>query len=51
MILQGDRRSFSNDLITFTNGIETCSQEFVDAASEISLKYGYAAARGICTDI
>jgi hypothetical protein len=51
MILQGDRRSFSNDLITFTNGIETCSQEFVDAASEISLKYGYAAARGICTDV
>jgi hypothetical protein len=51
MILQGDRRSFTNDLITFTNGIQTCSQEFVDAASEISLKYGYAAANGICTDI
>jgi hypothetical protein len=51
MILQPDRRSFTNDLVTFTNGIETCSQEFVDAASEISLKYGYAAARGIATDI
>lgn len=51
MILQGDRRSFTNDLIVFTNGIETCSQEFVDAASEISDKYGYAAANGICTDV
>lgn len=51
MIVQGDRRSFTNDLVTFTNGIEVCSQEFVDAASEISLKYGYAAARGIATDI
>lgn len=51
MILQGDRRSFTNDLVTFTNGIETCSQEFVDAASEISDKYGYAKANGIATDI
>jgi hypothetical protein len=51
MIVQGDRRSFTNDLITFTNGIEVCSQEFVDAASEISLKYGYAKANGICTDV
>jgi tripeptide aminopeptidase len=51
MILQGDRRSFSNDLIVFTNGIQTCSEEFVEAASEISDKYGYAAANGICTDI
>lgn len=51
MILQPDRRSFTNDLVTFTNGIEVCSQEFVDAAAEISLKYGYAAARGIATDV
>lgn len=51
MIVQGDRRSFTNDLVTFTNGIEVCSQEFVDAAAEISLKYGYAAARGIATDV
>ena len=51
MILQLDRRSYTTDLITFTNGIETCSQEFVDAASDIMNKYGYTQNRGVCTDI
>jgi hypothetical protein len=51
MILQGDRRSYSTDLITYTNGIETCSKEFVTAASSIMSTYGYKDTRGVCTDI
>lgn len=51
MLLQGDRRSYTTDLITYTNGIETCSKEFVDAASGIMTKYGYSENRGVCTDI
>lgn len=51
MILQGDRRSYTTDLITYTNGIETCSKEFVLAADDIMLKYGYSENRGVATDI
>ena len=51
MILQGDRRSYTTDLITYTNGIETCSKEFVDASLEIMNSYGYSENRGVCTDI
>lgn len=51
MILQGDRRSYTTDLITYTNGIQTCSKEFVTAASSIMSTYGYKDTRGVCTDI
>lgn len=51
MILQGDRRSYTTDLITHTNGIETCSKEFVTAATSIMSTYGYKDTRGVCTDI
>ena len=51
MILQGDRRSYTTDLITHTNGIQTCSKEFVNAASEIMDRFGYSENRGVCTDI
>lgn len=51
MILQLDRRSYTTDLITFTNGIETCSKEFVTAAGDIMTKYGYSDNRGVCTDV
>jgi len=51
MLLQGDRRSYTTDLITYTNGIETCSKEFVNAASEIMNKYGYNENRGVYTDV
>ena len=51
MILQGDRRSYTTDLITYTNGIDTCSKEFVNAASEIMDSYGYSENRGVYTDV
>jgi hypothetical protein len=51
MILQGDRRSYTTDLITYTNGIEVCSKEFVNAASDIMDRFGYSENRGVCTDV
>jgi len=51
MILQLDRRSYTTDLITYTNGIKTCSPEFVEAASEIMATYTYSENNGIATDI
>ena len=51
LLIQPDRRSYSTDLITYTNGIKTCSKEFVEAASDIMTKYGYSENRGVCTDV
>lgn len=51
MIIQLDRRSYTTDLITYTNGIKVCSPEFVEAASAIMDKYGYKENNGIATDI
>jgi hypothetical protein len=51
MLVQLDRNSYKNDLITYTNGITVCSDEFVDAASSTMTKYGYAKNNGSCTDI
>ena len=51
MLVQLDRNSYKNDLITYTNGIEVCSKEFVKAASSIMDKYMYATNSGTCTDI
>jgi len=51
MLVQLDRNSYKNDLITYTNGITVCSDEFVMAAGGIMDKYGYAKNNGSCTDI
>lgn len=51
ILIQLDRNSYKNDLITYTNGITVCSNEFVEAAGEIMDKYGYAKNNGSCTDI
>jgi hypothetical protein len=51
MLVQLDRRSFTNDLCTYTNGIEVCSEEFTEAAKPFLEKYLYTTARGLCTDI
>ena len=51
MLVQLDRNSYKNDLINYTNGIEVCSEEFVEAAQSIMDKYMYATNRGSCTDI
>jgi len=51
MLVQLDRNSYKNDLITYTNGITVCSDEFVEAAKPIMDKYMYAKNNGSCTDI
>ena len=51
MLVQLDRNSYKNDLITYTNGITVCSDEFVEAAGEIMDKYMYKKNNGSCTDI
>lgn len=51
MLVQLDRNSYKNDLINYTNGIEVCSDEFIEAAKPIMEKYMYATNRGSCTDI
>ena len=51
MILQLDGRSYTTDLITYTNGIKTCSPEFVEAASEIMATYTYSENNGVATDV
>ena len=51
MLVQLDRNSYKNDLITYTNGITVCSDEFVTAASSIMDKYMYKKNNGSCTDI
>lgn len=51
MIVQLDRRSYSNDLINHTNGLEVFGKEFEDASKEVCDKYMYNVAKGICTDI
>ena len=51
MLVQLDRNSYKNDLITYTNGLTVCSDEFVTAAGSIMNKYMYAKNNGSCTDI
>ena len=51
MLLQGDRRSFTDDFITYTNGRKVCSKEFVDQIKPIMEKYGYSENTGVATDI
>lgn len=51
MLVQLDRNSYKNDLITYTNGITVCSDEFVTAVGPIMDKYNYAKNNGSCTDI
>jgi hypothetical protein len=51
--IQPDRNSFNNDLITFTNGLETAGEDFVQALDFHGLlsKFSYEEADGIGTDI
>lgn len=51
MLLQGDRRSFTDDFITYTNGRKVCSKEFVTEITPIMTKYGYSENSGVATDI
>ena len=52
MILQQDRNAYAGaELITYTNGIEICSKEFLDNAAELMDKFGYSKGSGTCTDV
>jgi hypothetical protein len=51
MIVQLDRRSYTNDLISFTNGLEVFGEEFKEASKDLCNKYMYKVADGICTDV
>lgn len=50
-VCQLDRRSFTNDIIINTNGIDVCSKEFIDANRSILKKYAYSTNTGTCTDV
>jgi tripeptide aminopeptidase len=50
-IVQLDRRSFTNDIIEYTNGIQVLSEEFKNAVAPIGKKYDYKFNRGTCTDV
>jgi hypothetical protein len=51
MILQADRRSWTTDIISFTNGVEVCDDDFLIEILDIMEKYGYSENTGTCTDI
>lgn len=51
MLVQLDRRSYSNDLINYTNGVDVFGEEFEDGVSHLLKKYNYKVAKGICTDV
>lgn len=52
MIFQMDRNAYKGlELITHTNGVKTCSKEFVDAAKPIMEKYEFFESNGVYTDV
>jgi len=50
-VIQLDRRSFTTDLIEYTNGINVISEEFKTAVKPIMSDYGYEFNHGTCTDV
>lgn len=52
MIFQMDRNSYKGlELITYTNGVTSCSKEFVEAAQPLMTKYSVTEGNGIFTDV
>lgn len=51
MLVQLDRRSSKNELITDTNGVVVCSDEFIEASKSLRQNYNYVTGIGSCTDI
>jgi hypothetical protein len=49
--IQPDRNSYNNDFITYTNGVDVCSEEFVNVCSYLLTKYSYKTNKGLGTDI
>lgn len=50
-VLQGDRRSDTNDFITYTNGVNVSSKEFKKATKPILTEFKYRQTSGIATDV
>ena len=50
-VLQGDRRSASNDFTTYTNGVNVSSKEFKKAVNPVLKKHNYKQTSGIATDV
>lgn len=51
LVSQLDRRSFENDFIVFTNGVEVFPDYHLVVIKDILDKYKYEAADGSCTDV
>ena len=51
IVTQLDRRSYTTDFITHTNGVQVFSSEHEELVKPILDVYGYSFARGICTDV
>lgn len=51
IVTQLDRRSYSNDFIKYTNGVQTFSEEHYDLIEPLLDKYGYSFNNGSCTDV
>jgi len=51
IVTQLDRRSFTSDFITYTNGVQVFSPQHEELVRPIIEKYGYSFTKGICTDV
>ena len=51
IVTQLDRRSYTNDFITYTNGVTTFSKEHSEGITPLLEKYGYHINSGSCTDV
>lgn len=51
VVTQLDRRSYTNDFIKFTNGVQTFNPEHYDLIEPLMEKYGYTLNSGTATDV
>jgi hypothetical protein len=50
-VIQLDRRSFTTDIIEYTNGCQVLSEDFKKAVTPICQRYGYKFNKGTSTDV
>jgi hypothetical protein len=51
VVTQLDRRSYTNDFIKYTNGVQTFNPEHYDLIGDLMDKYGYTLNSGTATDV
>lgn len=51
VVAQLDRRSYTNDFIKFTNGVQTFNPDHYDLLDPLMEKYGYSLNSGTATDV